>query len=101
MRPNVEKWLKEHRIKNYTINDDLTIDVKGGVHLYGYKEKQLPEYIQFGRVDRSFNIGASNLTTLVGCPQYVGGDFYYCSCNKKITLKDVQNNCAVRGDIIF
>lgn len=188
MRPDVEKWVKERHIKNYTINDDLTIDVKGDIYLLGYKEEQLPEYIQFGRVDGWFNISrCPNLTTLEGCPQevsgffdcnncpklkslkgapqevggdfecykcknltslegcpqevggnfecmgcekleslkgcpqevgksfscsgcniksldgcpqYVGGDFYCHECNKKITQKDVQNKCTVKGDII-
>ena len=29
----IEEWLKEYNIKNYTINDDLTIDVNGFVFL--------------------------------------------------------------------
>ena len=34
----IEKWLKEHNVKNFTINDDLTIDVNG--HLF--IEEDLP-----------------------------------------------------------
>ena len=52
----IRNWLDKYWIKNYILNDDLTIDVKDGVNLYGYKEKRLPEYIQFGRVDVYFDI---------------------------------------------
>ena len=41
----IKKWLDEHKIRNYTINDDLTIDVNGNVNLCYYKEEQLPDYI--------------------------------------------------------
>lgn len=56
IKVQIEKWLNEYHIRNYTINDDLTIDVKGDVFLSSYKEEQLPEYIQFGYVTGYFNI---------------------------------------------
>ena len=33
-RELIESWLKKYNIKNYTINNDFTIDVDGGVSLY-------------------------------------------------------------------
>jgi hypothetical protein len=44
-RVKIEKWLDEFFIENYTINPDLTIDVKEDVDLRKYEEKQLPDYI--------------------------------------------------------
>ena len=34
----IKKWLDKHEITNYTINNDLTIDVDTTVDLSGYKE---------------------------------------------------------------
>jgi hypothetical protein len=55
-KARIENWLNEYNIINYTINNDLTIDVNGVVYLSTYKEEQLPEYIQFGNVTGYFNI---------------------------------------------
>ena len=41
----IKKWLDKYNIKNYTINDDLTIDVNGSVYLTEYREEYLPDYI--------------------------------------------------------
>ena len=75
-RELIEKWLKEHNIKNYTINDDFTIDVNGEVNLYKINLKEFPEYIQFGVVKDDFNCSNSKLTSLKGAPKEVGGNFY-------------------------
>lgn len=84
----IKKWLDEHKIKKYTINDDWTIDVKGHVVLEGYTEKHLPEYIQFGKVVGFFTINESpNLETLKGCPKEVGIDFYCFNCKNLKSLK--------------
>ena len=76
----IKNWLGEHKIKNYTINDDWTIDVKGYVGLGWYKEEQLPDYIQFRKVSWDFYCMFSNLSSLKGCPEEVGGKFdcQYC-----------------------
>lgn len=88
MRTKIEAWLKEYNIRNYTINDDLTIDVKGHVVLEGYTEKHLPDYIQFGKVVGFFTINESpNLETLKGCPKEVGIDFYCYNCKNLESLK--------------
>jgi hypothetical protein len=41
----IKKWLDEHKITNYKINDDLTIDVNRNVYLIEYREEYLPDYI--------------------------------------------------------
>ena len=32
-RLGIEEWLKSHKIENYTINEDLSIDIDGGVNI--------------------------------------------------------------------
>jgi len=71
---------------NYTINSDDTVDVNGNVFLYrelGNMEK-LP--VKFGKVSGFFTCSENKLTTLEGCPNYVGGDFN-CLDNKLISLE--------------
>ena len=74
---------KQYRIKNFTINDDGSIDVNGDVDLYGKGFKKLP--LKFNRVEGNFCIESCGLTTLEGSPKYVGGDFT-ASNNKLKTL---------------
>lgn len=81
------EWLEKYNIKNYNINDDLTIDVNGKVGLYGYSESQLPEYIQFNEVNGYFNISYSQIKTLKGCPKIVKGNFNCSWCKNLKTLE--------------
>ena len=84
----IENWLKEYNIKNYTINDDLTIDVKGCVDLKGYPEEELPEYIQFRTISDYFKIrNCPKLKSLKGCPQKVYNAFYCYNCENLESLK--------------
>ena len=54
-REMIEEWLKEYKIKNYTINDDFTIDVDGSIDLFFSKDlSEFPDYIQFGVVKGFF-----------------------------------------------
>jgi hypothetical protein len=77
-------------LTNYTINPDDTIDVDGNVDLYnklGDMEK-LP--VKFGKVAGWFSCEGNELTTLEGCPNYVGGSFgceFICSENNLTTLE--------------
>jgi hypothetical protein len=83
----IEKWLDEYKIKNYKINDDLTIDVNGDVDfLYlDNRDEYLPEYIQFNNVEGNFRIAGKNLKSLRGCPKdiYPGG--FCCSGCPELT----------------
>ena len=73
----IEEWLKNMGIleTEYTINYDLTIDVKSkywrGVDLSNKGLTELPDYIQFNKVDGNFYISHNELTTLRGCPRIV------------------------------
>jgi hypothetical protein len=75
---------KRYNIKNYTINDDGSIDVNGNVDLYNNGFVELP--LRFNKVTGCFDCGYNNLTTLEGCPRWVGG-FFYCSRNELTSLE--------------
>lgn len=69
----INKWLEEMEIaKSCVINDDLTIDATSSVFLSNENIYSLPDYIQFNRVEDDFVISVNKLTTLRGCPKYVG-----------------------------
>jgi hypothetical protein len=76
--PKIKKWLDKMYIKDYTIQPNGTVDVNGSVNLLRFDEASLP--IQFGKVVGTFDCRDSKLTTLKGCPYYIGGDFYCYGC---------------------
>ena len=104
-RKEIIKICKEYNIKNYTIRDDGTVDVKGDVYLSFRDLKELP--IKFGIVIGNFYCNNNQLTSLVGSPkELVGifdcyknqltslvgapekvGDNFYCSNNQLTSLK--------------
>lgn len=71
MRP--EEFCNLHKIVDYKINDDNTIDVKGDVWLSRIKTDCLP--VTFNKVYGSFYISKSELITLKGSPKWVGNSF--------------------------
>lgn len=91
----IKKWLAKMNITNYTINDDLSIDVDGYVNLNRkLNNGKLPDYIQFGKIKNGyFSIEHNNLISLKGSPRYINGgpqapysgDFI-CSYNKLTSL---------------
>lgn len=80
----IRLWLDMRNVRNYAINDDLSIDVYGDVKLTLQDEKYLR--VQFRRVDGFFNCGFISLKSLIGAPGYVGGDFI-CKYNNLLTLE--------------
>ena len=89
----IENWLKKYEIQNYTINNDLTVDVDGDVYLYYKKLKQIP--IKFDIIKGYFNCSNNYLTSLDFCPKEVGGNFN-CSWNELISLDGCPK--SVGGD---
>ena len=75
---------KKYGIKNYTINDDGSIDVYNSVHIDSKKLKKLP--LKFNKIDGDFYCNCNRLTSLKGCPKEVNGDFN-CFINKLTSLK--------------
>lgn len=80
---HIEVWLKEMKIKDYVINNDLTVDVDGDVNLSSKNLTEIP--IQFGSVKNFFIIN-NKLTSLVGSPFEVDG-YFYCQNNQLTSLK--------------
>ncbi len=80
----VQYWLDEMGIEDYTINDDLTVDVNGDVNISNMGLDEIP--IQFGIVRGSFDIEDNYLRSLEGCPNHVDISFW-CRSNKLTTLK--------------
>ena len=84
-REEVIQVCENYEIKNYTINDDLSIDISGGVFLRNKKLEYLP--LRFNYVSGSFNCSYNRkLRSLKGSPKTVGGHFY-CHSNKLKTLE--------------
>ncbi len=82
--PKTKAWLDSMKIKNYTINKDGTVDVKGNV-LLSYKNlTEIP--VQFNKVSGNFWCEGNKLKSLKGCPRYVGNTFF-CFENNLTTLE--------------
>lgn len=85
-KKDVQAWLNEMGIENYTINKDLTVDVNHYVDLKEKGLKYLP--VQFGVISgpsSNFHIDSNELTSLLGSPYEVGGVFN-CQNNQLTTL---------------
>jgi hypothetical protein len=92
-REEVVKVCEYYKIENYTINDDLSIDVDGSIGLYNKNLEHLP--LKFNYVDGSFECQGNKLKSLEGCPKTVGGGFY-CLDNELKTLEGCPQ--TVGGD---
>jgi len=113
-RKEVIQVCNRYRIENYSINDDLSIGVDGGVYLHNLKLEYLP--LKFNYVNGNFDCGYNELKTLEGSPQTVSGNFS-CYSNElkslegglqtvggdfdcyRNELKDLEHFPEVSGDI--
>ena len=75
---------KKYGISNYTINEDLTIDVDGSIYLEVKGLTKLP--LNFRNVSGHFYCNDNQLTSLEGAPTSVSGDFW-CNSNKLTSLE--------------
>lgn len=85
--PFIESIHEECRsfgIKEYKINKDLSIDVRGIVNLSHSNLYRLP--LRFNKVTGDFHCHQNKLTTLEGCPKVITGNFT-CSSNHLTSLK--------------
>jgi len=83
-KEDIHSICKKFGIKNYTINQDGSIDVDRNVYLNAKKLIELP--LKFGKVGGDFYCHYNNLTSLEGSPREVGGDFH-CNGNKLTSLE--------------
>ena len=96
IKDDIIYWLQCNYIENYTVNDDLTVDVKGDVHLTGKTLGEIP--IQFGVINGTFYCGANSLTSLKGSPHTVVGNFN-CGNNLLTSLEYSPN--SIGGSFTF
>src|SRR5208283_1797550 len=82
-RAQIIKWLNTYGVKNYVINDDLTIDVNGNVNLTNKNLTKFPDFIKFNHVSGYFDCYHNQLTSLKGCPSSV--DNYFDCRNNQLT----------------
>jgi len=77
----IDSICKQFGITNYTINSDGSLDVQGDVILSYRKLTEIP--LNFRMVTGKFDCSSNILTSLKGCPQFVGGDFSCLDCDLK------------------
>jgi len=75
---------EDYEIENYTINDDLSIDVDDFVDLSQTGLEYIP--LRFNYVSGGFDCNGNRLVSLEGCPQTVDG-YFGCYNNKLKSLK--------------
>ena len=79
-KEEITEWLKDMRIENYTINNDLTVDIDGLVDLTFKYLKKIP--VKFNEIRGKFGCGYNQLISLKGSPEIVGsGDNGGFGCN--------------------
>ena len=123
IRSQIINWLYSMSIKNYIINDDLTIDVNGSVNLSYKNLTHFPKFIKFNHVSGFFWCDHNQLISLEGCPkiidgpfmcsdsylenldyfpEYVGDDLFLMR-NKltQFTEEDIRNKCNVVGRVMI
>ena len=83
-REGVVAWLKLHGVNNYTIDEDLSVDVNGDVDLSFSGLGEIK--VRFRNVSGSFHCYDNGLTSLLGCPVSVGRHFS-CHDNRLKTLE--------------
>lgn len=74
-KEDIQRWLIKHDIKNFTILEDNSINVKGDVKLSNLLENLSKLPVNFNEVDGDFDISDNVLTSIEGSPQKVSGDF--------------------------
>jgi hypothetical protein len=83
-REEVIQVCEKCEIENYTINDDLSIDVNGDVNLAYRRLEYFP--LRFNYVGGYFQCSFNKLKSLEGCPQTVNESFF-CYCNELKSLE--------------
>ena len=75
---SIEDFCKVFNIDNYNVSDGI-INTESGANLWQLDSGEIPH--GFGTVEGSFEISFSNLTTLKGLPDIVGGSLFLVNCS--------------------
>ena len=97
-KDDIIKWLNKNEIKNFEIDSNNEISVKGSVKLTGKLENLSKLPVVFNKVEGNFDISDNELTSLVGSPKIVGKDFI-CLKNELKSLKGSPKE--VHGNFII
>lgn len=81
-KKSIEQVLDYFGILDYTINADMTVDVRGNVDLRNKKLVGIP--LKFGKVDGVFLCSENEIKSLEGCPHTVKG--FGCGNNRLTSL---------------
>jgi hypothetical protein len=81
---SIESICREYGIRNWTINEDGSVDVDGDVDISELELEKIP--LKFGKVSGDFHCYTNLLISLEGAPKVVGGNFD-CSFNKLTSLE--------------
>ena len=78
----IKDFAEKYIIGKYSINEDGSVDVTGDVKVINTspqsKLHNIP--IRFNKISGDFRINGNYITSLEGCPKWVGGEFN-CSAN--------------------
>ena len=88
---DIDSICKKFDIKNYTINEDSTIDVDGNVYLRNKGLTKIP--LKFGKVSGYFDCSFNKLISLSGAPLSVGRGFY-CFNNQLKSLSGISGRIS-------
>lgn len=91
-KDDIINWLTQMGIKNYFINDDLSVDVINDVDITHHSLNEIP--IQFNIVEGYFICYCNNLSSLKGCPKIVKKDFH---CDQNPYLKSLKHLPIIYG----
>ena len=95
-KQDIINWLDKYEIINYTINEDLSVDVDGNVWLY---EKNLTEIpVKFNIIKGHFNCNYNQLTSTNFFPKEICSSFN-CYNNNLKNLNDFPK--IVTGSLSF
>jgi len=95
-KEEIQSWLDKMQIYDYTIHDDLTVDVDGNVGISNQNLIDIP--IQFSIVTGNFTCSKNKLKSLKGSPYVVHGTFE-CAYNDLIDLKYAP--AEIHGHFMF
>lgn len=118
-KEDIKAWLKEHEINNFTIDDNLIVNINQDFILNNFSKISIDEFpIQFGVINGSFEIANQNFSHFKNFPKIVKGKFniynnnfenlkgmpifikedFVCGDNLFTSLDDL--NCNIEGTLI-
>ena len=93
----VEEWIKNNYniYGDLTISDDLVVDCTGSVIVKNRNIESLAtDMFRWGNIRGDFTCSFTQITSLEGAPEKVGGSFY---CQECINLKSLEGAPEVVG----